>query len=178
MQPEPKSGSPKQRIRRWWLDQLETAVAVEPAELARQGAIELGHDPDFVHGFYESVASGTFYEIGLNVLSGQRRLLRQGDRYVTREALHDEIESTPAPDWSRWLEYDPDSACEIRLTAMTKPQLEAAAGYREERGRRELREGLFLRLLAQPLKRGETVRDHWTDEQMSALRQRLNDGEL
>lgn len=151
---------------------------------------EVLRDEQFVQQFATEHVRRSIEAVVQAVLSADRSFIRHGNtRYLTQQgvalamAKEDEIADpamTDAEQRSRktWLvdfmEFVGGRRAVVRLGEMTRTDLLEAATKRADRGRQELRLAALFEGLAKPLADGQSVRDHWTDEQISTLYERLD----
>ncbi len=164
-------------IRTWWKDQLSRLESVDIKVMSGECASALRNDPEFCAAFVDAFLEKAVYEIGIGTLSADRAYLRKGDQATPVASLIAEVDAEIQQDtltrsvrWAAWKEYDPAAGLHIPLLQMTKEQCFRAATYREDRAKTDMQDGLWLRLIAGKLRKGDIVQDVLSGEDLDELR--------
>lgn len=154
------------RIREAWRARMAPGSVRIPAA-ATEIAATLRRDAAFCAAFLDDTLRQTVYEEGIDLVSRDRTVAtRVATGAEVASLVADGIRGSP---WERWLERDPATGAHVRLVDMTREQLLAAAGSREERAKTERRRADFDRALAARLRDGQRVRERWTTDEIDAL---------
>lgn len=166
--------SAKREINEWWKEVIDEALAqsaeVDMNELARRGVKELGDTPGFHERFFLAFAQGTFYEVGRQVVSKRKQAFRSP--VVVREQVKTDAKAVKV-DWSRWLEFEPDTGFSIPFIDLTYEQLEVAEQRRLQQAAPMLQDARFFKAVRSGMRPGQHVGDVYDEAKLNDIRQTI-----
>lgn len=134
------------------------------------------NDPDLLAGWLDAIASTVLGDYIGRRLSSRRQVARVQGRRTAFGAAAERFESGEPAAMTSWLDTKFESAdrSQKRLGLFDRADLEYARDVYADRAARNGFEAHFFGALAKKVKTG-TVADHFTDEQIAAMRSSLKD---
>jgi hypothetical protein len=161
-------------LREWMRDRISLAGEVKIKELGEEGIQFLAEDQDRLNQFVTERVYDMAAEIGRAVLLETRRI----KRFYEADATTDEERQARLGRWFQRMEHQPIRGNYMRLQAMTRQDLLAAAEEREKRATVEMVTARWYRLLAAGMTDEQTVRDRYTPEQVARFYDSASDSLL
>lgn len=152
-------------LREWMRDRIHLLGEVKIRELGEEGYLFLAEDQDRLNQFVTERVYDMAAEIGRAVLLETRRIRR----FYEAEAKTEEEKQARLGRWFQRMEHQPLRGNYMRLQAMTKQDLLAAAEEREKRATVEMVTARWYRLLAAGMTDDQTVKERWQPEQVANL---------
>jgi hypothetical protein len=163
------------QLRQWLAGELADVDEVHIPTLRDKALAHFAGDGEFLRQL-AAEALPTMVAEGARSVIGYRRgqvALVVGDEVLTKNAL---VERATASRFERWFEHA--GTRHIKLTKMTKTQLEEAADERERVAGEHWRRAEFLRELAKRLEGTQTVEDVYDDEAIEQLLKEVTGGDF
>ncbi len=148
---------------------MEHDGAVDLKAITDRAATEFSQNRDVSHALFREGLRRLTLQIGQNVLANTRGFIA-GDKLLTTAGLERKARELRGT-WASWVEHV--GGRYIRLPDMTRSDLLIAADERRTRSEHDGALAALWSALAAELKDGETVEQHFTDEQIEAVRARL-----
>lgn len=158
----------RQVLRQWIKQQVDGSSEVNLPDLTASAVEHFSSDKAFLKAFLTESLRPLVYEQARLVLQGTRgAVVVLGDEIVTKEILAERAQRLQSR-WSRWMEHVGDR--HVNLMAMTKDDLLTAALERRQRAETEIEIARLWEVLANKLKKNETVGQRFTAEEIERMR--------
>jgi len=165
--PTEAKSTPRGKLRAWFEQRIEGVDELDMAAIEAEAADYFLSDREWAKGMFGRLIAQELRAL----LSQMRERVSLGDSATTKKGLKERADAA-ARRWGAWVEHTPQGY--VRLMAMTRSQLLAAASERETRGLTEYRTARLWRDMAAKLKNDEQmVREHFSPVQIEKLEQRI-----
>lgn len=161
----------RDRFRSWVRERIEGETAFKIPELVKEALAKFGGDAAFLTSYAKTTLYARMYDDVQAVVGEARRIVQFNDTYVSADSPSEAVEAASRAIWGRWEKcFEHVEGRHMRVLDMGAKDLMAAESQRYESAEAHARWARFFRELRSGLnKKGQKVRDRYTQDQLEAI---------